>query len=198
MYKKYGITAFQPFPEIAGTYRGREVLVLGAGFNLYKEYDEARARFPGADIMAVNNSLIGLEWQIRTEQIKITHWVSGHPEHFYFGDIWMKDMAITHGDKDYPATKVVWPLNCDGSSGLLAVKVALLLGYDRIILCGIPLDDARRFYDHPNTVYRMADPAVHQSWMDFINAISQAPEGDQLVKICSMGGHTQKLFGGPQ
>jgi hypothetical protein len=192
MYTKHGIRSAEEFPGIADTYHGT-VLVLGAGFNVYKEYDEARAKFPDAHIMIVNNSLIGLEWQIRSGEIKITHWVSLHPEHFWFGDIWMKDMAITHSNAEYPKTKIVWPLNGDGSSGLLATKIALLLGYDRIVLCGMPLDDARRFYDHPNTVYRMADPAIHQAWMDFINVVGAKEE----EKICSMSGFSKDLFGGP-
>lgn len=193
MQIKHGIRVSGEFPEIADTYQGREVIILGAGFDLWKEYDIARGILPGAEIMGVNNSLIGLEWQIRSEKVKITHWVSLHPEHFWFGDIWMKDMAITHGVAEYPKTKIVWPLNSDGSSGLVATKIALLLGYSRILLCGIPLDDTRRFYDHPDTTYRMADPAIHQGWMDFVNAIGE----EEGKKIKSLSGFSQKIFGGP-
>lgn len=193
MYIRHGLKFDKALPAIADTYAGKKVIVLGSGINAYAEFDQAREAFPGADIMAVNNSLIGLEFQIRTNKIKIEHWVSAHPEHFYFGDIWMKDLTINHSDKAYPKVHHVWPqpVNCDGSSGLMAVKIALMLGYEKIVIAGIPLDDNRRFYDHQNTVYHMADPSVFQSWMDFVHAI----EGERC-KICSMGGKTQQIFGG--
>lgn len=147
--------------------------------------------------MAINNSLLGLEFQIRTNKIKIEHWVSAHPEHFYFGNIWMKGLTINHSWIGDEVTKpIVWPFTSDGSSGLLAVKIALLLGYDKIVIAGIPLDNSRRFYDHPNTVYNMADPAVFQSWMDFANMLSNVAGDTERKKICAVSGKPMEIFGG--
>lgn len=194
MQIKYGIKINGELPDIADKYKGHDVIILGAGFNFFREFDEARRLYPSAQFMAVNNSIVGIEWFIRTDKIKIEHWASLHPEHFYFGNIWMRDMYITHGERQHPETQYVWPINGDGSSGLLATKIAMLLGYSRIILCGIPLDDVRRYYDHPEMVYRMADPAILMAWDDFKGAIGPE-EGKRII---GLSGYPKQLFGGPR
>jgi hypothetical protein len=195
MQIKYGIQTQGEFPAIVDRYKGRDLLILGSGKDIWKEMDRARTILPEADNMIINHTLMGLEWLIRTDRIKIQHYVSLHPEFFYFLDVWMKGMGVeTHSNKAHERVMNDWPLNGDGSSGLFALKVALLLGYKRILICGVPLDDTPRFYDHPDTTYRMADPAIHLAWGDFRGAIG--PEGQDKVR--AMSGYPRKLYGEPE
>lgn len=42
-----------------------------------------------------------------------------------------------------------WPFPGQGSSGLVATFVALALGYEHILVAGIPFDDSGHFFDPP-------------------------------------------------
>jgi len=195
MQIKYGIQTRRHFPDIVDRYLGKDLLILGSGQNIWWEMDKARERLPGSDIMVINHTLMGLEWMIRTDKIKITHYASLHPEFFYFLDVWMKGYGVeTHSNQDHERVMNRWPLNGDGSSALFSLKIALLMGYKRIVICGVPLNNTPRFYDHPDTNYFMADPAIHMAWQDFKKAIGE--EGAERIR--SMGGYPLALYGAPE
>lgn len=73
-----------------------------------------------------------------------------------------------------------------GSSGLFAVQVALSLGYDRIVLCGVPMD-AQPHFDR-------AEP-----WR-FVYSYRRGWEkrlGEMQGRVKSMSGWTRTLLGSP-
>lgn len=73
-----------------------------------------------------------------------------------------------------------------GSSGLFGVKVSRLLGYDRVVLAGIPME-ARAHFDRDQP-WRPAH-SYHKGW---------SRHADQLAPyVRSMSGWTQALFGSP-
>jgi hypothetical protein len=68
---------------------------------------------------------------------RLDHWVTLHPEKL---GAWQDARAAWGGSDAY----VVWEYNGDdwgGSSGLFAVRIAMDLGFKRVILCGVPMDD---------------------------------------------------------
>lgn len=75
----------------------------------------------------------------------------------------------------------------DGSSGLLAVSVALHLGYERIILCGIPLDKKADHYDYPGPW--MDAPRYRRAWVKHLD--------DMKGKVKSFNGWTSLILGEP-
>jgi hypothetical protein len=102
---------------------------------------------------------------------------------------------VTHSNRSAPGIDRVWAFPATGSSSLFGVRVALGLGFDRVICCGVPLDSSGRFYDDPRR------PAVwdwgggggrpyREAW-----SAAAATEFDGRVRSCS--GWTRTLLGAP-
>jgi hypothetical protein len=74
-----------------------------------------------------------------------------------------------------------------GSSGLLCVTVAMHLGYDKIILCGVPLDRRAEHYNYPG------------EWMDATRYRSAwtKHKGLMMGKVRSFQGWTAAIIGEP-
>ena len=115
------------------------LLILGSAACLWRDLDRAAALgLAGTTVMAVNRA--GEAYRER-----IDHWVSLHPEMMH------RFMARRAGNRDctswsylrpphWSETKVV-PERWRGGSGLYAVQIGLEeLGFDRILLAGMPID----------------------------------------------------------
>jgi hypothetical protein len=127
---------------------------------------------------------------------RVHHWVTLHPEKM---ERWQRERLVRWGERK--GQPVTWchqdgkphldhalPIRhgCSGSSGLFAVQVALELGCDRIVLCGVPMDARPHFNGpawHDHWTYR----ATWQRW--------QAAE--ELENVRSMSGWTRELLGEP-
>jgi hypothetical protein len=137
-------------PEIAGSYRGT-LLLAGGGRCVWE--DLTRVGPSDADVMCVND--VGLRFPGHIE-----HWYTNHSDQIEHltelrnlgssGRTW--GPKYTHSVAAAPSREkadVVWPIQMRGNSGLTAILVALALGYGKIIVCGIPLDDSGHFHDPP-------------------------------------------------
>lgn len=138
------------WPEIAGKYRGTLILA-GGGRCVWDDLEKVTEH--NADIMCVND--VGLRFPGHIE-----HWYSNHTdqlEHLiplrsmgFSGRTW--GPKYTHSVVDAPnrvKADVIWPLQMRGNSGLTAILVGLALGYEKVIVCGVPLDDGGHFHDPP-------------------------------------------------
>lgn len=100
------------------------------------------------------------------------------------------DEIVAH-EAQKGVTRVVdyrWPgMNASGSSGLFAVKVALEAGFDRVVLCGVPMDTSRT---------RHAMSTFHNDRGSFLDAWKIAlPHLRDRVR--SFNGWTRDLLGPP-
>ena len=75
------------------------------------------------------------------------------------------------------------PLARTGSSAHLAVLAGRRLGYQKIVLCGCPMEGAHPVYEDAN--YDM----FHQKWID--------QKEDLAPYLRSMSGFTRSLYGSP-
>jgi hypothetical protein len=82
-----------------------------------------------------------------------------------------------------------------GSSGLFAVECALSLGYQRLLLCGIPLegDTSLQFEDQEEERIR-----CNQSFVTSFRAAWENHYDELAPHIRSMSGWTRELFGSPE
>ena len=105
----------------------------------------------------------------------IDHWVTLHGEKL---DWWREHRTV--GNQDY----VPWVVpSCDGSSGAAAVLVARdELQCERIVLCGVPMDNSRHIRRGPWSAYDN-----HRAWW----------ERSDLTAVRSMSGWTRELLGAP-
>ncbi len=148
-----------------------------------------------AAIIAVNNMI--LHWKGR-----VHHGVSLHPEE----PILWRDLrrcyrcdrshVNTHSyrveEKFREACEYLWDIEGSfaGTSTLLATLVGLALGYNKIILAGVPLDKSGHFYDPPDVQTAFNASSIKAEW---IKAAQLWFRG--RVRSCS--GWTRELLGGP-
>ena len=164
-------------------------LVLGGAECVRTDAERALAMFAPDAVFAVNN--IGIVWPGRLD-----YWVTLHPGPVE--DDWVGIEAAmrrrlaaglnrpqTWGHKAAKGIDRHTP-DWAGSSGLLAVKVARLEGFDRIVLAGVPMDNRRHYYgDKPwshNTIFRRAWERRRLEIAPFVR---------------SMSGLTKEMFGEP-
>lgn len=170
-------------------------VVLGSAECWRDDFDAFREMHQGPfDVFAVNDA----GWLYREE---IRAWVTLHPENWpgwrqkrrelsTVGEYWTssaKARKVPVGIR-YKATGHWGP----GSSSLFAVTVALELGYNRILLCGVPMDSRPHAVD--------AGTWDGEPWPDREVAIHR--EGwvyhkGRLGGVRSMSGWTASHLGGP-
>ncbi len=134
-------------------------------------------------VMAVNDIANYLDGPIH-------HITSCHPEKMPFFSF-KNPEAETHAHYPGPGVKHVWPLMRDGgTSGLFGIFVGLLMGFERIVLAGIPCDGQGRFFesqDKPHNLFGL--DIAFQEW-------------ERAFHICqgrvkSLSGRTRQLLGSP-
>lgn len=181
------------------------VIVLGGGAEVWYDVDTwERLAAPDHPVqlgswqglfIAVND--IGVHWPRA-----IDHWVSCHADKF---DAWKRQRAAHVG---YPRVQATWGCSLGqpvdfvvspwawGSSGMLAVQVALELGCTKVILCGVPMTVTAHFgqsdeFNAVTTDWR--DAEAH--WSKWAAAHAAGHFGTDVVR--SMSGRTRRVFGAP-
>ncbi len=164
--------------------------VLGGANTLASDLLLARALVPPSTIIATNHA--GKDYEGTLD-----HWCSLHTE---FMPEWIAERkALGHTDalqlwtsntktipKEHEGLYKHVP-SWNGSSGLLAIQVALELGYDKIILCGIPLDKKAEHYNYGGDW--MDAPRYRGAWTKHLAELKG--------KAKSFNGYTARILGEP-
>jgi hypothetical protein len=161
-------------------------LVLGGGASVWADA-AAALRLANPDAVFAINDMISfwpgpVHYAVSLHPDKLDQWIKARASNPTlppgFIDIW----AHRHLG---PVTKVTPDWN--GSSGLLAVKVALVeLKMDGVILAGVPMNRTKHFVR--NRVWFSAS-SFHNGWMTHHKAIR--------TRVRSMSGWTMEQFGPP-
>lgn len=164
--------------------------VLGGAKCLHKDFDRASELVDPDTIIATNNA--GRDFPTH-----LPHWVTLHTELMPEWEAEREAMGLPPAGQMWTSnTKTIPPEHLgryrhvptwDGSSGLLAITVALSLGYDKIILCGVPLDKRAAHYDDPAPW--MDAPRYRGAWLKHM--------GEMVGKVKSYSGWTYLKFGSP-
>jgi len=184
-----------PIPAVAKTYEGG-LLIVGGGKCVWDDYFAAmeliQAEWP---IMCVND--IAYQFKVRP----ITHAVSVHPKllppvNIIRHEKSMLEHVTTHSHVHHPGVSYEWPIeNVGGTSGLFAVKVAIVMGYTKILLCGIPMDGTGHYFDPPDAKANHTDSfdgmGQLQPWHD------AARSKYVQERVRSMSGRTASVLGKP-
>lgn len=120
---------------------------------------------------------------------KINHWVSVHRDAFEPTMRFWRRHQAEPPEFHHPSR---WnQFSSGGSSGLFAVRVGIALGYDKIVLAGIPLDGTGHWYDPPKAKPRpYLDRATRLEW-------AQLKQSQDAIKVRSVSGVTKTWFGEP-
>ena len=181
-------------PELFKTFSG-PCLILGSGSSVFGDIENAKEILSDQkfDVIAVNLSFLAYNGPIQ-------HLISLHQErmpHFHELARFLPEDRLahifTHSHMDAPGVGTSWPIpDQSGTSSLFAVKVAILLGYTKIILCGVPLSGSHRFYDNPFQKHanNFSCPSISIPWKKAITEIFND-------RVRSMSGKSLGLLGAP-
>jgi len=182
-----GIRGRGDLPPMAGNWKG-PVIILGCGRCLYD--DLVRYPNPDVDVMAVN-------WAGFLYPMDKRHFVTLHgeelPHYLALNRIHYKQRGhiFTHALDN---AEVVWdfdePEIGNGTSSLFAVLIALVLGYNPVILAGVPLDNSGNFY-HPleYKVNAWEKSGTHDKWLEYRPLF--------MNRVFSLSGFTREILGEP-
>lgn len=178
-----------------------QALICGSAPTLLEEFDACRTRMPEASVIAINES---------ARVIHADFLMTQHPEKAErFRKLSRKPGIIVHTGKPreralQPGIHVYWP-GCVtlATSGGSAIKIAIKMGFSRIVLCGMPMNGGDGYFsssslerDEPR--FGLEDPesdyirGYRKALIDFIEE-----QPDALDKVRSMSGFTRQLFGAP-
>lgn len=166
----------------------RTALVLGDAACVHVDATAALKLFTPSAIAAANN--IGIEWQGHLD-----FWFTLHPG-ACIDWIGIRDAVARRtkagrnkpevwAHKAAPAIDKTTP-DWGGSTGLLAVKGLLELGFERIVLAGVPMDTSPHFYN--GQPWRQVE-RYRQAWKAHLHEIAPF--------VRSMSGWTADLLGKP-
>lgn len=177
----------------------KNCLLLGSGKDVWREFNDAAALVGLAglkyEIMAINFTMVGLSHAHKEGHIKVTHWASLHRYYFALRPHLAPGVA-THSPRGTQEEGVdyAYPgiLNTGGSGGLWATKLALLMGYRKVILCGVPINGEPRFYDYGGAEQHFDTTSCRHPWIEAIR-LDQLP----TKRVRSMSGWTKDRLGEP-
>lgn len=182
-FSRLGITPNQ-FPDpFKKPQKSGRLLVVGSSRHVWEDVEKVRGT---GDVMCVNDMIMHYPEQVHhaysNDNQWLPKWVNARRPRYLMD--WDKPQmhscnqgsGITH-----------WPFPGHGTSGLGAVYVGLGMGYDEIILCGVPMDGTGHYFDPPWSKTD-AYPAGMRFWQQL---------KDIHPKIYSMSGNTRELLGEP-
>lgn len=172
----------------------RTAFVLGGASSVWSELKTA-TDIVSPDMIVATNDAGAVNYHV-------DHWVTLHAEKFRMWaeqrrssglprahNVWFhRDAQAREMDgTGYSASLVRSTSDWGGSSGLLAVKVALLEGATHVILCGVPMNaEGAHYFD--SAAWRFAE-RYRTGWQRHLPDIA--------ARVRSMGGWTRELLGGP-
>jgi len=181
-------------------------IILGTAPSMWTDLLQFRAQFDSDrewDLIAVNGA--GFLYE---EPIDL--WVSVHGNHLVK---WVRKRHDLGYDMDFaaygnfgryeniPDGITAWNKpHGNGSSGLFAVLVALELGYERLVLCGVPLEGQRRYgYGNPNDKSEPDENGLVTGDTDYKHYRTgwYKRRGALEEHVRSMGGWTAEYLGEP-
>lgn len=168
------------------------LLIIGGGRCVWDDLARFNDKAFGGTRMAIND--IGQHYMGH-----IDHWATLHPEymhgwlHYRQTHVMSGDRPpLVHSDKAHHAVDYAWSLQTSGgTSGLLAVWVGILMGFDPITIAGVPMDGSGHYFDPPDyskTDFHQAHIRASWDW-----AATEIFDG----RVKSMSGWTAKLLGTP-
>lgn len=193
-----------PFPDIAGQYEGRSLVICADAACVWDDLE----RF-GCRVNSGRGSVAKSGWHFMTIN-KMVETFPGNVEHAYSNEPKLLNAFIAARRSEYkqefnwPAhthscnkgAQWRWPWSGRGSSLLGGTLVGLGLGYDQIIICGGPLDDGPHNGEPPwrKSEFQSREVRDNAGTHHWKLAIEQVP---MYGRVFAMSGRTKDWLGSP-
>ena len=179
------------------------VLLTGDGHTLPNDVRAFEAFGVKHDVYCVNRSALYFQRPINhwgAVDAEESMWFSEHcngaikpPGHTIvrhtFGDLGIAyDVGWEVDEFEYETElqKHIWL----GNTGYFGILTSIAMGYDKIVLAGMPMDGLGHWYEHPeDTPAPQWLGKCYQQWMDFKTKVADS------VKVRSMGGYSAFILG---
>lgn len=181
-------------------------VVLGTHPCWEKDLNEALRVYPDLEICGVNEAvrLMACDHLATCHGDKIGQFIALHKR--FCGDhpvplIHFRDNDIKPESLEYPHHS--WPVRTMAGSAPFAAAAMVMMGYDKVIFCGCPMDGGGGYAFKDTHKSTRNDPRIGfekghnmiRSWHRCMRLFKdQFP--DMAAKICSMSGTTKEIFGG--
>ena len=158
----------------------RVAIVVGGGPNVIEEMATAMDMYPDREFFIINDMIPRFKFgdyiAITLHPSKLGAWLEMN--HTPPKRVWAHRAfrGVTNVTEDWM-----------GSSGLFAIKVAMQLGYEKIVLCGVPMTDEKHFVRGEAWT---AVAAFKKAWL--------AHKDEIAPFVSSFSGWTAEMFGRPQ
>ena len=187
-WESCGVRGQHALPPIAGSMKGLPLLVCGGGRNLHED----AARMPlerWGHTLAVNLACLCVRREFQ-------HLASLHDTLIphYMGLIRHKTEAHihTHSYRDAPGVDFAWDLEGQPPcSGLFGAAIGLAMGYQPVVLAGVPEDDNGHFYDPPGDRGDYGTDQNSRAWLWFKDHVFAG-------RVKSLSGRTRDWLGAPE
>jgi hypothetical protein len=200
LMKGFGADVF-PLPKIAGTYKGRGLVVCGDAACVWQDLEAF-----GCVSRVGRGSVWKSGWDFLTVN-KLVETFPGTIEHAYSNEPWLLEKFVAARRFEYEkeftgphnthscnkGARWRWPWSGRGTSSLGATLVGLGLGYETVVLAGVPLDNTAH-NGEPHWRRCAFDKEIeglkNSHWQE---AMKVAFEG----RVKSMSGRTRDWLGAP-
>lgn len=188
---------FQTMSYIIDRYSGKDLVILGAGSTLWQDYSKIFDKHKG-DYMGINRVIIDFPGHLE-------HAVSAHStslvllallRRYYYP---LQTHMNTHSCQieepwayeNHLIPQFLWdfPDYYHGSSGMVGVLAGLVMGYDNIVLAGMPMDETG-YYCNPFWTFKYIE--------HFMGDWEKAAKSTFNGRVTSLSGNTRELLGEPK
>jgi len=177
-------------------------LICGSAPCLHEDFEVASAMRPNAAVLVINEA---------GSVVRGSHLITQHPEKApWFRQRSLNPLITIHTGKPrdralQPGIDVYWP-DCVtlATSGGSAIAIALRMGFEKILLCGMPMNGGDGYFqgsalqqDEPRFGLESSESNYVQSYQNKLIEFTQN-EPDVLDRVRSLSGFTRELFGAPE
>lgn len=128
--------------------------VVGTAAQVWEDLDRFGQAHTG-DILVVNEIAPYFKY---CYDLPVNHVATMHPDympHWMAITIIKDENVLTHANKEGGNCDIVWNLTGVTNSGNFGALVGVMMGYDPVVMCGIPCDGSPYFYSPPDFVQHM-------------------------------------------
>lgn len=190
------------------------LFVVGSAPCLFEDVALASKQFPAHELMLVNGACTAIEdaeHVLAGHTTKAEVFAKARRERFPLAKPWRlhANFVLTNANgkyprKEYPSVTDWWPgaFSTGATSAAKAARIGLAMGFERVILCGCPLDgsgyapaEAKIAHD----CFRVGDPTKQNAPIveSYKRKMAKLAEGEFKGRVFSMSGYTRALLGAP-